>query len=343
MEKKSRMRVRIGALHLLVIMLGLASLSGISHGQDVPGSGPPGYGFSNAAGLVTQRLSEQGETVWRKDVNSPYSGSDVTIILNIPVEPDEIADTRIVITTWDVDYISDYSGGPEVDYLYINGNLVGQLQGADDSWSTNIFEFPSTYLVNGDNTILVDTDATNVGWLLTVGYVEIYGKVGFRVTSSTPEDGQENVLWNAPGITVTFSNEVKKESVEGKETIVLEYRNQQGTWTKVDTTVTMASATKAHVTPTNDLMDGVRYRLKVVDGPQGVLAKGDVELEDAAEWYFWTMVNLDGQTANIFKPNTTKDKLQITWFNVSRNEDLIRYRVGCQQDLCALGAQSRCV
>ena len=35
------------------------------------------------------------------------------------------------------------------------------------------------------------------------------------------------------------------------------------------------------------------------------------------------MIDLDGQTDNIYNPNTTKDKLQITWFNVSRNEDLI--------------------
>jgi len=159
-----------------------------------------------------------------------------------------------------------------------------------------------------------------------VGYVEISGKVGFRVTSFTPEDGQENVLWNAPGITVNFSNEVKKESVEGKDTIILEYRDQLGNWTKVNAEVKMASATKAQVTPSGNLLDGVRYRMKVVDGPQGVLAKGDAELEEGAEWYFWTMVNLDGQTANVFKPNTTKDKLQITWFNVSRNEDLIPYR-----------------
>jgi len=302
---------------------------GMSLAQDERCSSEPSANtLDNGSGLEQQRLSESGDTVWRKDVNSGCSFSDHNITVNIPVEPDEISDAKITMTNEDVDYNDPQScsGGPEVDYLYINGHFIGQLQGANNSWSTNIFDFPSSYLVKGDNAIFVDTDSTGTGcWCVGVGYVDISGKVGFRVTSYTPEDGQENVLWNAPGITVTFSNEVKKESVSN-DTIVLEYRNQQGVWTKVNTTVTMASATKAQITPPGNLMDGVRYRVRAVDGPQGVLAKGDAELEEDAEWYFWTMVNLDGQTANLFKPNTTKDKLQITWFNVSRNEELIPYR-----------------
>jgi hypothetical protein len=333
MERNTAMRIRIGALpdfFRWFIMLGMVFMFGISYGQDRLGSSvPPECSFSGDSGPEMKRLSEQGDTIWRKDVNSGCSYADHHITINIPVEPDEISDTKITMTNQDVDYNDPQGcqGGPEVDYLYINGNFVGQLQGANDSWSTNIFTFPASYLKKGDNLIFVDTDATNTNcWCVGVGYVEISGKVGFRVTSYTPEDGQENVLWDAPGISVTFSNEVKKESVEGKDTIILEYRNQQGVWTKVTTTVTMVSATKAQVTPSGSLMDGVRYRMRVLDGPQGVLAKGDAELEEGAEWYFWTMVNLEGQTANLFKPNTTKDKLQITWFNVSRNEDLMPYR-----------------
>ena len=147
--------------------------------------------------------------------------------------------------------------------------------------------------------------------------------VDFHVVDYTPEDNQKNIKWNNPNITIEFSHEVKTSTARG-DTIILDYRDQSGTnWVAVPTTVAMISETKAQVTPISALKDGIRYRMRVLDGQYGVLEKNGSELTKAAEWFFWTMVNLDGQTQKLYAPNETRDKIQITWFNVSRNEDLI--------------------
>lgn len=312
---------------LFITVFSCLSMFGVTFAQDEKGQcDPPPYGFGPE--IYAETLST-GETVWHVDVNSGCSFSDHYIYVDIDVDPKEITDAKITLTNWDVDYNDPQScaGGPEVDYLYVNGNFVGQLQGANNSWSTNILEIPSSYLVAGENLVYIDVDAPGTGcWCVGVGYVEISGKVGFRVTDYTPEADEENVKWHNPNITVEFSNEVTA-STATSDTIILDYRDQAGSWVKVSTTITMVSAIKAQVTPDADLKDGIRYRMRVLDGPTGVMDKDDNELEASAEWYFWTMVNLDGQTSNLYKPNTTKDKLQITWFNVSRNKDLIPIKI----------------
>lgn len=282
---------------------------------------PPPY---NEPPSAFNRIQATGETVWHKDVNSGCSWSDHNITLEIDAEPEDISDVSIKMTNYDVDYQStDCSNGPEIDYLYINDNYVGQLQGANNSWSTNIFTIPSTYLVKGENKIFVDTDATNTNcWCVGVGYVEVTGKVGFQVVEYTPSSDEKNVRWDDPNITIDFSNEVK-ESSANTNSIILDYRDKDGNWVAVNTVVSLPSVKQVKVTPSGDLKDGIRYRMRILDGPSGVLDKSDAELDASVTWYFWTMVNLDGQTAELVKPNTTKDKMQITWFNSSRNKDLI--------------------
>lgn len=268
-----------------------------------------------------------GQTIWHKDVNSGCSYSDHDIYIDIDVDPALIKDAKIKMSNWDVDYNDPQScaKGPEVDYLYINDTRIGQqLQGANNSWSVNEFNIPAGVLKKGQNHIHVDTDAPGTGcWCLGIGYVDIMGVVGFKIINYTPRPSAENVLWNDPGIMVEFSNEVKDTSITG-ETIKLDYRDQAGTWKEVPTTLKLTTATRVTVTPTGDLRDGVKYRMRVMSGPNGVKDKHDNELDATKEWPFWTMVNLDGQTANVYKPNTTKDKLQITWFNVLRNVDMVQ-------------------
>lgn len=308
---------------LLLAILFVTVLCGYSLARDIPGDcDPPPYG--NKPRIFSGPLAT-GETVWHKDVNSGCSFSDHNISIDIDIAPTEITDTVIRLTTWDVDYNDPQgcTGGPEVDILWINGNRIGQLQGANNSWSTNTFSFSSSFLVKGSNAIYIDTDEPGTGcWCVGVGYVEIAGKTGFQVISHTPVADQKNVKFDGPGITVEFSSEAKQTTVNAN-TIILDYRNQAGNWVTVATDIVMISSVKATIVPIVALIDGIRYRMRVLAGPTGVLSKDDVELKSAKEWLFWTMVNLDGATNILFKPNTTKDKMQITWFNVSRNEDLI--------------------
>ena len=56
------------------------------------------------------------------------------------------SNARITLLAWDVD--EDYVGSiaPEIDRVYVNGQYVGDLSGANDTWSTVTFEVPIQYL-----------------------------------------------------------------------------------------------------------------------------------------------------------------------------------------------------
>lgn len=175
--------------------------------------------------------------------------------------------------------------------------------------------------MKGQNHIYIDTDAPGTGcWCVGVGYVEISGIVGFKVTNSTPNQDEKNVLWDNPDITVEFSDEVDPATLAGN--ITLEYRDQAGGTVDVPVTITTLSAKKVRVAPNANLKDGIRYMVTV---KTGLKSKAGVALDAVTIWFFWTMVDLDGQTANVYPPETTsRDKLLITWFNTLRNKDLIQ-------------------
>lgn len=305
----------------MVFFILLTSIPAYAFDQKGESDPPP---YTSEPQIYSKTLAT-GETVWHTDVNSGCSFSDHYINVEIDSEPDEIAGAKITLTAYDVDYNNSTgcSGGPEVDYLYINDNFIGQLQGANNSWSTNTFNVPSSYIISGTNEVYIDTDAPGTGcWCVGIGYAEISGKVGFQIVKHSPEKDEKNVKWDSPDITIDFSDNVKQSSANSN-TIILDYRDQSGNWTTVNTAYSLPSSKRVNLTPSAKLKDGIRYRLRVLGGSNGVLNKNDSELNNPETWYFWTMVDLDGQTTNVFKPNTTKDKLQITWFNVSRNENLV--------------------
>lgn len=85
---------------------------------------------------------------------------------------------RITVRVFDVD--DDAPSTPEVDHLYVNGELLGTLSGADNQWSINTFEFPLTNLrlpttsnPDGQNDFHVDIDTTNSGWAVEVDWAEL--------------------------------------------------------------------------------------------------------------------------------------------------------------------------
>src|SRR3972149_6942262 len=101
---------------LFLIMLGL------TFANDEKGkSDPPPY---KSKAEIYSKILATGDTVWHTDVNSSCSYSDHYINIDIDVEPNEIKDAKITMTNWDVDYNDPQScsGGPEVDYLYVNNN-----------------------------------------------------------------------------------------------------------------------------------------------------------------------------------------------------------------------------
>lgn len=75
-------------------------------------------------------IQQEGEKIWHLDIDSGCNYSDHNIYMDIDVDTRDITNSKIRMTNEDVDYNDPQScsGGPEVDYLYINGNFIGQLQ-----------------------------------------------------------------------------------------------------------------------------------------------------------------------------------------------------------------------
>ncbi|MBF0337449.1 MAG: Ig-like domain-containing protein [Nitrospirae bacterium] len=304
----------------VLLLLAMSALAFANDRESPQGSipdGPPG----GAAGSPKERI-------WHVDVNSGCNYSDYDVDLVIGEDPAQIENTLLRLSAWDVDYNDphDCKGGIEVDYVYLNGKKLGQFQGANNSWSINTFSISPGDLIKGTNKIMVNTDATNTGcWCVGIGYVEVAGTVGFDITEFTPGSNSKNILWDKPNITVKFSSELDTGTMN-RDTIKLDYRDRSGNWVDVDYRLAHASYKEVHVILAADLKDGIRYRMRVIGGENGIKGKGGATLDGTTEWTFWTMVNLDGQTNLRHPPNTTKDKLQITWFNTLRNKNLVKHK-----------------
>lgn len=94
------------------------------------------------------------------------------IEFNIFVDEVNIESAQLSIYAWDVDELQG-----EVDEVYINGHFLGALTGANDEWSTTIFNVDPTFLnpgPYGTNLIQVFIDvATNGDWAVNVDWGQL--------------------------------------------------------------------------------------------------------------------------------------------------------------------------
>jgi len=313
------MKHKVLCVQLLTIAVLLMMWMGISSAYDAV-EGDQAVFFSKPAESFTTQAAN-GRTVWRTDVNSDCSYYDYDIKVNIDVDPKLIQDPKLIMTNYDVDYNDPqgHENGPEVDIAYINGNrLPGILQGANNSWSVNQWSLDPSQLVKGENSVKIDVDSTNAGWCLGVGYVEISGMVGFNILKTTPFDGEENVVWENPEITIEFPEKIDVSTLY--DNVLLRYRDDGAGMIPVDAVRDMAGDTVVRLTPNSKLMDGVKYFVTV---KTGLKSQSGSQLQSDATFSFSTMVNLDGQTSTAVPPNTSKDKIQISWFNVAKDRNLV--------------------
>lgn len=91
--------------------------------------------------------------------------------------PDHVTLRMIV---WDVDSDSSYSPA-EFDEVYVNGKKVGTLSGHNQIWTDNTFSVPTKYLNlkssssdSGNNTVQVNVDVKNGGWITKVDWISVY-------------------------------------------------------------------------------------------------------------------------------------------------------------------------
>ena len=85
----------------------------------------------------------------------------------------------VEFVTYDVDQDDPYD--PEVDYMYFNGHKIGQLRGSNGNYHRMLFPVDMKY-VNlpsspgnvAKNTITVQVDVNNGGWLTSIEWISIY-------------------------------------------------------------------------------------------------------------------------------------------------------------------------
>jgi hypothetical protein len=296
--------------------------------QDVEHRAPP------APTLSQVFETDDGFTVWRKDINVQCSFSDHHYTLDITTDPAELSDISYTMTNYDVDYNDPQGcwGGPEVDLMYFNGQYVGYLEGANNSWSVNSWPLSATQLVSGANSIYIDTDAPETGcWCVGVGYIEVRAKAGFKVVAHTPLADDKNRDFRADklDLTVTFSKEYDHATVTS-DTVRLEYRSAAGAWQQVAGHFTQLEPKQLRLVPNSHLKDGIRYRVTVKGGPSGVKTPGGTAMPQDKVWYFHTVPDLSVTDAfdygggSVCAPSTAPcPGVELAIFQVARNAPMV--------------------
>ncbi|HSP82075.1 MAG TPA: hypothetical protein VLQ93_26370, partial [Myxococcaceae bacterium] len=216
--------------------------------------------------------------------------------------------------------------------MSLNGQSLGYLTGANNSWSINSWPLSPSHLVNGTNTIFIDTDAPGTGcWCVGVGYIEVKAKVGFTVQEHTPLADEKNRDFHADklDLTVTFSKEYDSSTLTS-DTFKLEYRDAAGAWQQVAGSFSQLAPEKFRFIPAANLEDGVPYPATVKGGPSGVKRPGAGELASDEVWYFETVPDLsltdgfDYGSGSVCAPSTAPcPGLELAVFQVARNAPMV--------------------
>jgi hypothetical protein len=96
---------------------------------------------------------------------------------NFFIEQSLIVSAELKITSYDVDVIPAFGiPFPEVNEVYINGNYIGTLTGADETESVSVFNVPGAYLIpgpDGKNLVQIFVSTKGKYWCLEMRAAEI--------------------------------------------------------------------------------------------------------------------------------------------------------------------------
>ena len=126
----------------------------------------------------------QGIPDYDMDVYLFNDDSRAPIEYNIFIEDVMITTAQLSLLAWDVDWAGippTYIG--ERDQVWINNHFLGYLTGANDEWSTTVFNVDPSYIIpgpNGKNLIRIYIDELNEGWAVQNdwGQLVINGAMG---------------------------------------------------------------------------------------------------------------------------------------------------------------------
>ena len=146
----------------------------------------------------------------------------------------------------------------------------------------------------------------------------------FRVASHSPRAGKRNVDWDQPGVTLRFNHRLDPASLAA-DTLTLSYRNAAGTMEEVSMRARRESERSLRLIPQAKLKDGVRYRVTVHGGDQGVQSLAGEALATDYRWHFYTMVNLGGneRVAAVGDHLRPKEGVEPHVFQTSRDTALV--------------------
>jgi len=325
--------MKISGYFLSLCSMSLAALlSANSAAQDYPTELQERVeSLSNVFAATQSYTDSDGFTHWRSEIVSGCSFSDHSYALDIDVDPERMSDISYRMSNYDVDYNDPQfcEEGPEVDRMYFNDHDLGILTGANDSWSINAWSLNRSQVVKGSNSIFIDTDSTGTGcWCVGVGYIEVTAKVDFQVVSHTPSANEKNRDFGflSLGLEATFSIEYDPDTLNEK-TFNLEYRDKNGAWQKVSGIFDQLAPETFEFLPDFDLEDGVKYRVTIKGGNNGVKSAGGAPLEKDVQWSFWTVPNLDLSDSfggNVCAPSADPcPGLEVAVFQVARNAALV--------------------
>lgn len=149
-------------------------------------------------------------------------------------------------------------------------------------------------------------------------------KPSFEVRSHRPARGKRNVDWERPGIQVTFNRPVDKASVRSGA-VTLSYRDDQWRMQEVPVDLQLVAGRRVELTPQKPLKDGVRYRITVENGQDGVRSAQGESLGSDYIWDMYTTVDLgdDEDMPRLRAPLESEEGVEPHVFQTSRDAPLV--------------------
>lgn len=145
-----------------------------------------------------------------------------------------------------------------------------------------------------------------------------------HIRSHLPRLGQRNVDWAESGIRVKFDRPVDLGSLDA-DSFYLEYRDVDGQLQKVPVSYARPGPQTVRLMPVTELKDGVRYRVQIAAGRDGVRGQRGEPLDANYSWNFFTTVDLDDRESmpdlsDLVEP---EEGVEAHVFQVSRDAALV--------------------
>ncbi len=131
--------------------------------------------------LTTEPAPANSERFGASDPEAP-------IEFNINVTSLPTTSASLTIRAYDVDEEPNGSGDREQDDVYLNGHLLGKLTGANETWSTTVFNIPNlSWIVSGKNLVQIQIDQYPgaIDWIVGVRWGQILIDGGAADRAST--------------------------------------------------------------------------------------------------------------------------------------------------------------